>query len=415
MPSGDSSNPSRHIVIVDDDPIVATLNAKILEKAGFSVATMTDSEKAAEEIPDIAPDVVLIDLMMPKLDGYGLIKRLSAEPGLKKTRLIVVSSKTYEFDRTQAFSHGAHGFIEKSTEKEEMVREINRLIENKVHVDFWGCRGTLPRPGDDSVRYGGNTNCVSMRFPRGQLFVFDAGSGIKQLSNHIMSQDKKPLSAKIFISHPHWDHINALPFFVPLYLQGNEFEVIGARHGALSMREIASAQMDGVYFPITLKEFAARVYFRDLSEETIELDGVTVESMMLSHPGICLGYKVIYDGRTVCYITDNEMFLEGTPQHDPSYEEKLANFVSGCDILITDSTYTDEEYETKVGWGHSCLSKVAQLAARANVKKLCLYHHDPDQNDDDIDRKLEITRALLKDLNPDVECVAPAEGDSITL
>lgn len=415
MASAENNNGQRSVVVVDDDPIVAALQGKILESAGYAVKVMTDSEKAAEDIPEMVPDAVLIDLMMPKLDGYGLIKRLAAAPELEKTRLIVVSAKPYEFDRKQAFEHGAHGFITKNVEKDELIAEVGRLIENRVHVDFWGVRGTLPRPGEDSIRYGGNTNCVSMTFPRGQMFIFDAGSGIKQLSNYILSQGKKSISARIFISHPHWDHINSLPFFVPLYMQGNEFEIIGARHGALSMREIASAQMDGVYFPITLKEFAARVYFRDISEEKIEVDGVTVETMMLSHPGICLGYKMTYDDRVVCYITDNEMFLDDAPQFDASYEKKLAAFIEGCDILITDSTYTDDEYKTKVGWGHSCLSKVAQLAATANVKKLCLYHHDPDQNDEAIDRKLEITRDMLKDLNPDVICEAPAEGDRVTI
>jgi len=286
-------------------------------------------------------------------------------------------------------------------------------LNDKISVDFWGVRGTLPRPGADSVRYGGNTNCVSMEFPRGQLFIFDAGSGIKQLSDRILATGKKPTEAKIFISHPHWDHINALPFFVPLYKPGNEFEIIGARHGSLSMREVASAQMDGVYFPITLKEFGARVDFRDIGEESLEIDGIQVSTMMLSHPGICLGYRMDYAGRSVCYITDNELFLEDSENHNPGYEKKLQDFCRGTDVLITDSTYTDEEYKTKVGWGHSCLSKVAQFAHHAEAKTLCLFHHDPDQNDAAIDEKLAQTKSALEKLDSDVVCLAPAEGSSI--
>lgn len=406
---------ARRIAIVDDDDIHADLVRKLLEQEGFKVSLLSDSEDALEQLPELAPDAVLVDLMMPKIDGFTLIDRLRSNERLVKTKFIVLSSKSYEYDRKKAIQQGAHGYIEKSSDKDALAGEINRLIENKVHVDFWGCRGTLPRPGADSIRYGGNTNCVSIRLPRGQLFVFDAGSGIKQLSNHLMASGKKPLSAKIFISHPHWDHINALPFFVPLYVPGNEFEIIGARHGALTMREIASAQMDGVYFPITLKEFGAQVNFRDLAEEEVEIEGATVSTMLLSHPGICLGYKIAYDGRTVCYITDNEMFLKDNDNYNPSYEEKLADFVRGCDILITDSTYTDDEYATKVGWGHSCLSKVADLADAAEVKTLCLYHHDPDQNDDDIDVKLSTVRQSLRDRNSTVECIAPAEGDSLTI
>ena len=410
-----STGKSRRIAIVDDDDLIGELVQQILEQEGYAVTVYSDSVQAVEDIPLEAPEAVLIDLMMPKLDGYGVIRELRDDERLSGTKFIVFSSKPYEHDRKQAFAHGAHGFIQKSSDRDKLTSAVQRLLEDKVNVSFWGCRGTLPRPGADSVRYGGNTNCVALDFPRGQMFVFDAGSGIKQLSNRLMAGGKKPISAKIFISHPHWDHINALPFFVPLYVPGNEFEIIGARHGALTMREIASAQMDGVYFPITLKEFGARVYFRDLGEEAIDVEGITVETMLLSHPGICLGFKVTYEGRTICYITDNEMFLDDSDKHNPGYEKKLADFVRECDVLITDSTYTDEEYATKVGWGHSCLSKVAQLAANAEVKTLCLYHHDPDQNDDDIDEKLKMVREELKKRGSSVECLAPAEGDVITL
>ncbi|MEQ8664333.1 MAG: response regulator [Rhodospirillales bacterium] len=410
-----STGNSRSIAIVDDDDLIAELVKQILEQEGYDVTVFSDSVRAVEELPELAPEAILIDLMMPKLDGYGVIQELRDDSKLAETKFIVLSSKSYEHDRKQAFKQGAHGFIDKSSDREALAGAVRRLMEDKVNVSFWGCRGTLPRPGADSVRYGGNTNCVSLEFPRGQMFVFDAGSGIKQLSNHLMARGKKSISAKIFISHPHWDHINALPFFVPLYVPGNEFEIIGARHGALTMREIASAQMDGVYFPITLKEFGARVYFRDLGEEEIEIEGIKVETMLLSHPGICLGFKVTYDDRSVCYITDNEMFLHDSGRHNSGYEKKLADFVRGTDVLITDSTYTDDEYMTKVGWGHSCLSKVAELAANAEVKTLCLYHHDPDQNDDDIDEKLKMVRDELAKLKSDVECIAPAEGDSLQI
>ncbi len=411
MPSGEG----RSIVIVDDDDILAELVERILSEEGYDVTVFTDSAEALEHVSEIKPDAVLIDLMMPRLDGYALIKELGEIDGLDNTRFIVLSSKSYEFDKKQAFEHGAHGFIEKSSDRDSLSAQIKEVIDNKIQVGFWGVRGTLPRPGEDSIRYGGNTNCISITFPRGQMFVFDAGSGIKQLSNHLMADGKKSINAKIFISHPHWDHINALPFFVPLYVPGNEFEIIGARHGSLSMREVASAQMDGVYFPITLKEFGARVYFRDIGEETLDIDGVSVSSMLLSHPGICLGYRIDYDGRSVCYITDNELFLSDSDQFNPAYEKKLQDFCRGADLLITDSTYTDEEYKTKIGWGHSCLSKVAEYADRAEVKTLCLFHHDPDQNDTDIDLKLDLTKKVLEDRGSDVVCVAPAEGDVVEL
>ena len=171
-----------------------------------------------------------------------------------------------------------------------------------------------------------------------------------------------------------------------------------------------SAQMDNVYFPITLKEFGARVYFRDLREENIQIDGITVRTMLLCHPGHCLGYRVDYKDRSVCYITDNELYLESHGLCNPHYEHKLARFCEGADALITDSTYTDEEYLKMVGWGHSSVGKVAQLAHEAGVKTLYLFHHDPDQGDDDIDAKLATARTRLEQWGSSTRCVAPAEG-----
>lgn len=230
-----------------------------------------------------------------------------------------------------------------------------------------------------------------------------------------MASGARRLEAKIFISHPHWDHINALPFFVPLFIPGNEFEILGATQGDLTVREMISNQMDGVCFPVTIREFGSRVYFRDLRGETLKINGATIETMLLSHPGYCLGYRINYNGKSVCYITDNELFLPDNDSHNARYVDMLAQFVGNADALITDTTYTDEEYKTKVGWGHSCISQVAQLAHVAKVKTLYIFHHDPDQDDNAIDRKLEMTREKLEKLGSDTQCLAPAEGDKVFL
>jgi phosphoribosyl 1,2-cyclic phosphodiesterase len=225
-----------------------------------------------------------------------------------------------------------------------------------------------------------------------------------------MKQGRPRLEAKIFISHPHWDHINALPFFAPLFVPGNEFEILGAANGDKSMRDLISAQMDGLYFPITLKEFGARVFFRDLRQESIAFDDIVVDTMLLSHPGYCLGYRVRYNGRTICYITDNELYLNDHPAYNARYESELIRFVARADVLITDCTYFDAEYKAKVDWGHSCISKVAELAAAAEVKQLHLFHHDPDQDDTAIDRKLAEAKGMLAGFGSAVDCLAPAEG-----
>ena len=188
--------------------------------------------------------------------------------------------------------------------------------------------------------------------------------------------------------------------------------MLGASHGDVTVRELISAQMDGIYFPITIKEFGARVYFRNLKEETINIDNIVVKTMLLNHPGHCLGYRVEYEGRSICYITDNEIYLESSEFFNPYYVKRLTKFIGDADVLITDCTYTDEEYLAKVGWGHSCISKVIQLAHEAQVKTLYLFHHDPDQNDKAIDNKLEIARNQLKKLGSKTQVIAPAAGQA---
>lgn len=396
--------------LVDEDPRALDAMSKLLKGAGHTVTT---SRKSAGVIADIArkkPDCVISDLMMPEVDGLELCAKVRAHKALKHAKFIVVSAKAYEYDQMRSFEFGAHGYIRKPVNPDTFVDKINHVFDDQIEMRFWGVRGTLPVSGENTLKYGGNTSCVTLEFPRRQFFVFDCGSGIKNAGDWLMAQQRKRITFRIFISHPHWDHINAFPFFGPLYDQGNEVEVLGANQGDITMRQIVSAQMEGVYFPIRLSEFTARVYFHDLEEETLEVDGIAVKTKLLSHPGKCLGYRIGYNGRSICYVTDNEMYVETSEFYDPHYEKRLAEFVGGADALITDTTYSDEDYRTKEGWGHSCVSKVVNLADTAQVKTLYLFHHDPDQTDDDIDRKHETAMAMLKKRNSKTKCLAPREG-----
>ena len=176
-----------------------------------------------------------------------------------------------------------------------------------------------------------------------------------------------------------------------------------------------AAQMDGLYFPVRLKQFGARVYFHNLQEEEFSIGDIVVRTKLLNHPGRCLGYRIDYKGRSICYITDNELDLEDSNFYNPFYVKRLIEFIHGCDVLITDTTYTDEEYPSHVGWGHSCVSRVVDLADRAQVKTLYLFHHDPDQSDDDIDAKFESAKKQLRQRKSKTVCLAPREGDSFKI
>ena len=285
-------------------------------------------------------------------------------------------------------------------------------MEENIKLTFWGVRGTLPIPGRNTVRYGGNTSCVSLEFSRDNFFIFDAGTGIKELSNYLISEKHALTKATIFISHPHWDHINGLPFFAPLYTDGNEIEICGPSNGDMSMRKLISWQMDGVYFPINIKKFTEAVSFRNLEEERFDIDTIKIRTMFLNHPGRCLGYRLDYKDKSICYVTDNEIYPKSNRLYSESYINKLTDFVSDADVLIIDCTYTDKEYEEKIGWGHSSVNQVVDLADRAKVKTLCLFHHDTDQTDDDIDNKLKMAQDILKKRGSSTICTAPKEKES---
>jgi CheY-like chemotaxis protein/phosphoribosyl 1,2-cyclic phosphodiesterase len=402
--------------IVDDDADTLALVSRLLTDAGHEVVVRASSAGAMRDIPDARPDCVITDVMMPVMDGLELMRALRAMPALASLKVLILSAKAYDFDRRRAKELGADGYITKPINRETFLQQVFEIVSERVSLHYWGVHGTLPAPGPAYTRYGGNTPCVSVEVGGGEpLYIFDCGSGIKRLSDRLMEAASERFSGRIFISHTHWDHINTVPFFGPMYVRGNQIEIHGPYQGDLTIERAISAQMESVYFPVTIREYGARLMFRDLREETLQFGPVRVDTMLLRHPGYCLGYKLSCRGRVICYITDNELYLPTDPRHDPRYVGALADFVRGADVLITDTTYRDHEYPSKVDWGHSCVSQVADLAARAEVARLHLFHHDPDQTDADIDAKVRETREELARLGSKVVCDAPAETSSLSL
>lgn len=403
-------------LIVDDDKEMIELLTTLLKKAGHEVSALSSSEQALKEISILKPDCIISDLIMPRLNGIELFEKIQTVNNIKQPKFIIVSVRQYDFDKRRALEAGIDGYIYKPIDINTFVDEVMSIVEDEIIVTFWGVRGTLPVPGKDTLRYGGNTNCVTLSISKKYLFIFDAGTGIKSLSTHLIKQGNLPISAKIFITHPHYDHINGLPFFIPLYLKGNEFEVFGTSSHGINVQKYIEGQMDSVYFPITTKEFSSKITFHNLSEESLTMEnGITIDTINLNHPGGCIGYRIIFRNKIFCYITDNEIHPEHSPASSEYDKSRLINFIQGADMVVIDSTYTDNEYEKKTFWGHSSISQVVDVLAKAKVKLGCLYHHDPDQTDDDIDIKLNQAQELLKKMNSTTQCIAPHEGDSISI
>jgi CheY-like chemotaxis protein len=377
--------------IVDDSRTQAELARGLLEREGHQVVVSLSSVEALREVPAQRPDCVLMDIMMPALDGHELCRQLRALPELAGTKLVMMSAKTYHYERKRSLEMGADAYFVKPLQPARFARDLERLVADTLTVGFWGVRGTIPISRNDSLHFGGNTSCVSLSFPDGRLFVFDAGTE----SNLRRLEGGRAHRRDDLLSHPHWDHINGLPFFAPLYTVGHQLEIYGPAHGDRSLRELLSAQMDSVYFPITVREFAANVSFHDLREGSFEIGRERIRTMLLSHPGSCLGYRIDHGGKSVCYVTDNEMYPPESEFHSAEYLDQLADFVRDTDLLVTDCAYDDDEYRTRVNYGHSSVSQVVELACRANPKQLCMMHHDPDQNDAAIAAKLAHAQELL--------------------
>lgn len=403
--------PRRKILLVDDDSDLLSIRNLRLQADGYAVRTVNNSAMAMDAIASFQPDLIILDLIMPAVSGETVLKQVRESECFRETKIIVNTAKSFECDQRVSLESGADAYLAKPADHDSLVSLIGRLLRDEVTITFWGTRGSISRPGKDTLRFGGNTPCVSVELSDNRLFVFDAGTGIVDLGRSLVAA-KKRHKFNLFVSHPHWDHIQGLPFFQPLYVQGNEMVVHGTSHGKLSLREVISGQMNSLYFPITIKEYASRVYFRELEEGDYEIEKLALSTINLNHPGRTLGYRLRSGtGKSVAYITDNEIFPEGD-QHN---RRRLVAFLAGVDFLIHDATYFDEEYPSHARWGHSALSEVLSLANEAQVKRLYLFHHDPSHDDEAIARKEIFGRRFLEERGSDIQCWAAREGSSVRL
>lgn len=271
-------------------------------------------------------------------------------------------------------------------------------------IKHWGVRGTIPAPGEQTVRYGGNTTSISVEI-EDKVIVFDAGSGIRLLGTSLMGSEHDIF---LLISHLHTDHILGFPYFNPLYEPDRRIHVIDYHKDgrAWSLLDL----FDGIHFPLRLSDLPS-AYRRVEGDGLAYLAryGLQVESLSVNHPGDALGYRLTHEGRRFIFIPDNEL-------HASHPKTDLDTFVSFCrdaDVLCHDAQYLQDEMPAKHGWGHSCVQHVCELAIAARVRHLVLIHHDPDRTDDALDAIQADARAVLQP--HDIACTAAYEGFTIDL
>lgn len=255
------------------------------------------------------------------------------------------------------------------------------MAQSDVTIRFWGVRGSIPCPGPDTVRYGGNTSCVEIRCGR-RLLIFDGGSGLRPLGAALVSGGR-PVDLDLFYSHTHLDHIVGLPFFAPAYSAGNRvrFWAGHLKPAGSDIRTVLKQMMSAPLFPVPIDILAARLDFRDFSagDTLTPHPGVKLVTAPLNHPDGATGYRVEFAGKAVAYITDTE-------HHAGRSDPEVLKLMQGADVAIYDSTYTDEEYPQHRHWGHSTWEEGVRLAKEADVKQFVIFHHDPGHTDSMMDQ-----------------------------
>lgn len=271
-----------------------------------------------------------------------------------------------------------------------------------ISVTFWGVRGSIATPGPDTVEFGGNTSCVEVVCGERRI-VLDTGTGMRLLGQRLL-RDRKRVQMSVFYSHMHWDHIQGLPFFTPMYMPGTQIDF----HGMKGLQSALLTQMSEPGFPVSLGDLPSQLSFNELAEGArVRLDDeTTVTCARLNHPGGVYAYRVEHRGHAVVYATDTE--------HYSCPDPKLVRLAAGADLLIYDAQYDDDEYAgrqgaPRTGWGHSTFTEGVRVADAAGVKQLALYHHDPLHSD----AHVRIIEAAAQRLRPGT--IACREGKTLVI
>ncbi|MFC1862395.1 MBL fold metallo-hydrolase [Thermodesulfobacteriota bacterium] len=293
---------------------------------------------------------------------------------------------------------------------------------NKMLVSFWGTRGSISTPGRITEKYGGNTPCISVRYNDIQI-IFDAGTGIRNLGLELQEEIENggnPNSIHLFLSHTHWDHIQGLPFFQPSYNKDTELTIYGSPHKERFLASILQEQMDYEYFPVSFGEFSADIRIKEITEDVLTFGPLTVEwEEQIFHPGGSVRYSVNLAGKKIVYATDVELNCifksYQALEREKESAQQYSNFIHDADILIADAQYTEEEYDAKVGWGHTSISTILDIAYEGGVKQLAMFHHDPQHSDKFLDELWLKNRSRYRRRNRKMDIFWAREGITLAI
>ena len=420
------------ILITDDSKIVVKSIEKALKKTDYDLLVANDGQECLDMIEKHSPKLVFLDIMLPKVHGIQVLRKLRENSKNKDMGVIVSTGRALLQDYQIAIDNGADYYLTKPFKAEAIGTLVSRYFSGNlkpdplgtvVNVDpgekgyyepstssqttyakTWGTRGSIPVSGLDYYRYGGNTSCLEIRDGK-HLIIVDAGSGIRALGDKVLEEGITDIH--LVIGHTHWDHILGFPFFSPVYSPNTNINIYAAKGFHRNVEELFTGMLDHDYFPVRLDEMQANFTFTDLQDSRVPLEvgGIKLFYHYANHPGSTLCFKVVSENRTIGYASDNEFLLgyhghpaEITIDHPLVHPYRsLVDFYQGCDTLIHEAQYTPQEYRKKVGWGHSSVSNAAVLMNLCRPKEWVATHHDPSHTDHILLEKLVLHRQALAD------------------
>lgn len=389
------------VLVVDDDDIAGGLSRDLLVEAGFEADLQCDSLRALDQIRANRYPLVVLDILMPGVDGLTLCHQIKSDAELKDTKVVMVSGKSFEADKQRARQYGASLFIEKPYNVDLFISQIQEVMGRPsgpqaaaqapkaealnasapvMTFTVHGCRsGGSPLPGVS--RYGSRTSCASLDLGE-HLLIFDAGTGLAELGKQLQAEGKRK-EVWLFLSHFHEDHIQGLPTFAPAAVPGFVIHVAGSHEPDKTLEQQVSAAFQSA--PATIAGVNADIDLYDMLEDTYEiLPGVKLTAFYANHPGTTLGFVVEAKSRKLVYCPDSEIYGEtATAMQD--YDEKLGRLCRGADLLIHDGRWSPEDYRTLRNRGHSATASVVDFAGRNDIKRLLLWHHDNSHSDEQLD------------------------------
>jgi len=435
--------PPKGRILIGED--VRTLSCRMqdaLEQCGYTVELAADGEEVLRKVRAKAPDLLILDIMMPRQHGIAVLKQLRADPVTNKIGVLMCTARDTPADAAVCRELGVAELLIKPVGTAILVAKVEEYFSRRDRAasalglrvaavssppfrqtladalgryTLWGTRGSTPVPGARFLRHGGNTSCMSIEC-NGETVILDAGTGIRELGLELTREDCRKLH--LFITHTHWDHIQGFPFFTPAYVPGFDIAIYGAEGFGKDLRSVFRGQLDREYFPVQMEDMNSQIVFETLHENPMQAGSARVHWEFAQHPGATVGYKVEIAGRKIAWVPDNE-FLQGycgapealTRDHPLVVPYgKMIDFLSDADIVIHEAQYTPEEYPGKMRWGHSSVANAAVLMKLAGVKRWLITHHDPMHDDAFLETKLNVTRRILERIGHSIQVSHAYDG-----